>query len=236
MQLLLKILQRIRVAVFGLIWAGRMPQTQYLWAIVLVDILCRNFQFTLQGQDGGGFYGNQAGTWTMNTMWYKNLATGGSGGALYLQDSTVMMNSKWPNLWLSYLADISLINNVAGNGGGCYLKGSSNMFWGVTATKNLANVGGILFKFLNWFSGAFYAPGATVIVWNSTVEYNRAAMGGAIYVDGSTFISYNTTLEHNRANQGITGAGAYLVGSTLVFTNVTLGVCCHAAFLLIFLG
>jgi hypothetical protein len=75
------------------------------------------------------------------------------------------------------------------------------------------------------FPGAFFASGATVIVWNSTAEYNKADVGGVIYANGSTVISYNTTLEHNRASEGITGAGAYLVVSTLVFTNVTLAAC-----------
>jgi hypothetical protein len=98
----------------------------------------------LEGQDGGGFYGNQAGTWTMNTTWYKNFARGGSGGALYLQDSTVMMTSKCQHCKPSLpILDISLISNVASkSGGGCYLKGSSNMFWGTNATHNLARFGG----------------------------------------------------------------------------------------------
>jgi len=72
--------------------------------------------------------------------------------------------------------------------------------------------------------GAFYSPGATLIVWNSTLNRNTATVaGGAAFVDGSSYISYNTTMEHNRAPEGNTGAGVYCEGSTLAFTNVTFG-------------
>jgi len=104
-----------------------------------------------------------------------------------------------------------LLNKATGRGGGTYLKGSSNMFWNVTAIGNNAQ-----------FGGAFFSPGSTLRIWNSTIHNNTAKeLGGAIFADTTTVILDNSTVYWNRSTSGNTGPAVFLKGSTLVFTNVT---------------
>ena len=151
--------------------------------------------------DGGAIYSN-GGTVTLNsTAVVENQALNGSGGALYLQENSL----------LSVDASEFDTNKATNSSGGAIYNIDGTVGIDGSTLKN--NISGFV-------GGAIYSKNGPVTVSASTLEKNNGATnGGAIYIFDGSFSATDSLIKQNQAAYG---AGVYLITVESTFTNMTI--------------
>jgi hypothetical protein len=177
--------------------------------------------------DGGGIFSSGTLTVTGSTI-ARNFAWIGGGGiwiepssSATIEHTRILDNhgrvdgGGIRNLGVLKLSDSSVSGNTSHSGGGVQNERLATIR-NTTISHNLADVGGGLM---------IYANTATTIS-NSTVAANQAKHnGGGAAVRGNTNI-YNSTIEFNRSAVGTPtgiGGGLHITGSTLAIRNTLVG-------------
>ena len=159
--------------------------------------------------NGGGFYfaagtANITGTASSALTFTSNIATSGSGGALYIANGT----------WTSYYNSL-LGNSAGGDGGAVGIAVGNGIFSSTsTVTDNVSDDDG----------GAFYVgSGALIVGSGMTLSENMAAgIGGALAVRGGT-ASFTSPAFTDNWSESASGGGAIgITNGAVTLTTPTL--------------
>ncbi|MEE4296357.1 MAG: hypothetical protein V2J20_07045, partial [Wenzhouxiangella sp.] len=133
----------------------------------------------------------------------------GRGGGAYFENS-----APGPSIAPLQIQDVAVINNLADDGGGFYVRGTELSIDGAVFAGNVAS----------WRGGAMFKNIVVFQMRNALIAGNRAIIGGGIYGFRGVSALVNTQISGNYASED--GGGYYFdlppdLNQTVVLTNTT---------------
>ena len=175
----------------------------------------KNNSNSYKNNTGGAIYIKNNGTFEMTAGVVSNNSSYSSGGAIYVESSTVTISGGHFDTNTA-----SSIDNNKVYGGALFLSSCTVNITGGTFSNNIVTNTGTTTTNTEFYGGAIYIIGsgtseAPALISNCTFSSNSAYQnGGAIYTGGESYININnSTFENNTVTNGNAQGSAVYIGN-----------------------